>query len=158
MSTAQENTIPQLSELLDELQQFGEPQARIVSTDEDIQFTPPIVTRINGILPFDTNTDQYLCGTTETTRTTDSNWRATMEGVAYLRHLSVIKRLREETDGEVLLLTPMTLELGTERVNFDRIELDRPQDLNKRPVRHNGEVVREPIYTFQFQSKEDSNE
>lgn len=146
--------LPQLQELSD----FGEESPQIVSLDGTIEFEPPVVTRVNGILPFETNTDQYLCGTTQVAESTDTNWRATIEGILFYRHLSTIKRLREESDGEVLFLAPMTVELGIERVQFDRIELDRPQDLNNRPVRHGTEVIEEPIYSFQFQSKEDEND
>jgi hypothetical protein len=139
--------------VLQELSDFDDRAPSIESPDGDVVFRPPIVTRVNGILPFNNAIDTSLCGQTEVADNGDSNWRATVEGVCFYRHLSTISRLRQTTDGEVRLIMPMTTELASDRVMFDRIELDRPEELNDRPVHFGTEIVEEPIYEFQFQSK-----
>jgi hypothetical protein len=116
------------------------------------EFTPNVVTRLGGTLPWDTKSTQLQCGETVTDANGDMNFRLVYHCVATQTEFETLLEMRN---------APQTIRLVsaayTGPVTFDELKFDRVTDENGTVVRGEG-LNEEPKYTIQLQSKEESED
>jgi len=116
------------------------------------EFTPNVVTRLGGTLPWDTQSTQLQCGETVTDANGDMNIRLVYHCVATQTEFETLLKMRN---------APQTIRLVsaayTGPVTFDELKFDRITDENGTVVRGEG-LNEEPKYTIQLQSKEESED
>jgi len=116
------------------------------------EFTPDVVTRLGGTLPWDTKSTQLQCGETVTDASGDMNIRLVYHCVCTQSEFERLKRMRS---------APQTIRLVsaayTGPVTFDQMKFDRVVDENGSVIRGEG-LNEEPKYKIQLQSKEETEE
>lgn len=113
------------------------------------EFTPDVVTRLSGALPWDTQSTQLQCGSTVVENNDDFNHRITFECVAKHSEFMALQSMRAEPGGVKLVSAPYS---GT--VTFDELRWEQIADANG-AVQNTGEQNTEPRYKIQLQSKEE---
>lgn len=119
----------------------------------DTTFEPLSVTRLGGILPWDIEQDQQLCGGTIVNTDDDMNVRMTIEGYCLLSQLADLLELRNSAN-EVQIVWSGSEETGITTVTFDQLRFDIRD--GEAVVEDSGESRR--ICSFQLQSKEDTKQ
>ena len=113
---------------------------------------PAATTKIEANISGNTETHTNLCGDTETEKNGDKNWRVVIEGVVLLNQLKDLIRLRP-TDEPLTVVT----EVQTFTVLFDDFTWTQKSDFNTGEFEVGGVNIEGPIFTFQLQTKEESN-
>lgn len=124
----------------------------VQETDADtIEFSPEVVTRLGGTLPWDTESTQLQCGETVTSNNGDLNFRVVYEAVCVQYQLDNLSQMRSNPSG-ITLVSPMY----TGPVTFDELKIEHITDANGAVHAGVGEMSG-PFYKIQLQSKEDDN-
>jgi len=116
------------------------------------EFTPRVVTRLGGTLPWDTDSVQLDCGKTITQVSGDKNIRLVYHCRVPLSELRVLEKMRQETPQVKVVST-----MYNGPVSFDQMKVDRVPDSNGIIV-NGGENIDEPMYEVQLQTKEESED
>lgn len=119
------------------------------SVEETVVVRPPVVKKVNAILPLNTQTTMGTGGRTFVNTNGDLNYRVTIDGYLFQTQLDTLK--------EELLTQYDTVKVisasFTGLVNFDRFEHTRHV---KEAEADNGEDM-EAFYSFQLQNKQNTN-
>lgn len=127
----------------------------VQESTEDIprrEFTPKVVTRLGGTLPWESNSVQLDCGDTITQVNGDMNIRIVFHCIAPRSEVEVLELMRQETP-TIKLVSSMF----TGPATFDQLKIDRIPDNNGTIVRGADNDHNEPMYDVQLQTKEESD-
>jgi len=116
------------------------------------EFTPRVVTRLGGTLPWDTDSVQLDCGETITEVSGDQNIRIVYHCVAPRSELETLELMRQETP-QIKIVSSMY----TGPATFDQMKIDRIAD-NNGTIVNGGNDHEEPMYEVQLQTKEESDD
>jgi hypothetical protein len=114
------------------------------------EFTPDVVTKLGGTLPWDTDTRQLQCGETVVDNNKDFNQRINYECVATKSQLTTLFQMRNSADTVRLISAAYS---GP--ITFDELVWERISDSNGAVTAANG-ADEQPRYKVQLQSKEES--
>ena len=113
---------------------------------------PEATTKLEAELHTNTTTDTNLCGESQTTKTGDKNYRITMEGVILKSTLEKMKQVPWSNDPVELVS-----DIHTGGVVFDVFTFTQESDGDHGRFTFDGVEVDQPIFSFQLQTKEESN-
>ena len=116
------------------------------------EIQPEAVTKLEAELHGNTYTDTDLCGNTQTGKNGDSNYRITMEGVILKSTLEKMGKV-PWSDKSVELVS----DVHSGDVVFDIFTFSQESDGDHGRFTYEGVEVDQPIFSFQLQTKEESN-
>ena len=114
------------------------------------ELEPLVVTRLDGTLPFDSDSATLQCGQNVTGNDGDQNIRLVMEMILTNSQRETLWDMRDASSSLKLVSASYT-----SSVTFDELKWDRIADANGASSRTHGEID-EPMYEVMLQSKEDS--
>lgn len=112
------------------------------------QFSPLVVTRLGGTLPWDTQSKQLQCGQTVTETSGDMNIRLVYGCICTHQQFKTLQRMRTSPDDIKLVSRAYS-----GKASFDELRFDRIPDANGAVLR-GGKETTQPLYEIQLQSKE----
>lgn len=126
---------------------FGAITPTLKSGDYKVQ--PVYTEELEGTTSGNGEEHQDMCGTPYYEKLSDSNWRVTISGVVTLSQLNELKKMNP-ADQEVKVISNG----HTGHVEFDRFTWTQTSDLNYGVFFIDGEEIKEPLFKFQLQTKQ----